>query len=35
MSLKVSCDIKSPQTTLTTCNIRAGSRSYADVAAEP
>jgi hypothetical protein len=35
MSLKVSCDIKSPQTTFTTCNIRAGSRSYAGVAAEP
>ena len=35
MSLKISCDIKSPQTTFTTGNIRASSRSYADVAAEP
>ena len=31
MSLKVLCDVKSPQTTFTTGNIRAGSRSYADV----
>jgi hypothetical protein len=31
MSLKVPCDVKSPQTTFTTGNIRAGSRSYADV----
>ena len=35
MSLKVSCDIKSPQTTFTTGNLRAGSRSYPDVAAKP
>ena len=31
MSLKVPCDVKGPQTTFTTGNIRAGSRSYADV----
>jgi hypothetical protein len=31
MSLKVPCDVKSAQTTFTTGNIRAGSRSYADV----
>jgi hypothetical protein len=31
MSLKVLCDVKSHQTTFTTGNIRAGSRSYADV----
>ena len=31
MSLKVPCDVKSPQTTFTIGIIRAGSRSYADV----
>ena len=31
MSLKVPCDVKSRQTTVTTGNIRAGIRSYADV----
>jgi hypothetical protein len=28
MPLKVPCDVKSPQTTFATGNIRAGSRSY-------
>ena len=31
MLLEVPCDVKSPQTTFTTGNIRAGSRSYDDV----
>jgi hypothetical protein len=31
MSLKVPCDVKSPQTTFTTGNTRAGSRFYGDI----